>query len=82
MYCPFIKYKYIFGIPKKGAHETRLLDVALFDYVLTILLSIIFSYFTTFPLVLSTITWFIIGIVLHALFGLNTSAVKYLNLTC
>ncbi len=82
MYCPFIKYKYIFGIPKKGPHETRLLDVALFDYLLTILLSIIFSYFTRFPLVLSTIIWFIIGIVLHALFGLNTSAVKYLNLTC
>jgi len=82
MSCPFIKYRDIFGIAGKGVHKTRLLDVALIDYLLTLLLSIVFSYFTNFPLVLSTIFWFIIGIILHMLFGVKTSAIKYLNLSC
>ena len=82
MYCPFIKYHDIFGISGKGVHKTRLLDVALIDYLLTILLSIVFSYLTNFPLVLSTIFWFIMGIGLHILFGVKTSAIKYLKFSC
>lgn len=82
MGCPFKKYEHIFGIPGKGFHKIRLLDVALGDYVLTIILAIFFSFITHVPLVLSTILWFIIGIILHTLFGVNTSAVKYLNLSC
>tara|TARA_A100001015_G_scaffold212085_1_gene237815 strand:+ start:893 stop:1141 length:249 start_codon:yes stop_codon:yes gene_type:complete len=78
MYSPFIKYRDIFGIAGKGVHSIRLLDVAFVDYALTILLSIVFSYLTKFPLVLSTIFWLIFGIILHVLFGVKTSAIKYI----
>ncbi len=82
MSCPFIKYTHIFGFPGKGVHKIRLLDVALTDYLLTLILAIVFSYFTKFPLVLSTIFWFIMGIILHMLFNVKTSAIKFLNLSC
>ena len=82
MNCPFKIYKNILGIPGKGVHKKRLLDVAFIDYILTILAALLFSYTTNFPLVLSTIMWFILGIILHILFGVETSTIKYLNLHC
>jgi len=80
--CPFKNYSNIFGLPGKGFHKIRLLDVALGDYVGTIFLAIILSYLTNIPLVLSTIFMYIFSIFLHMLFGVPTSALKYLGLTC
>lgn len=80
--CIFNKYSEIFGISRKGVHKIRFLDAAAFDYVVAILLAVILSKITRLPIVISTIIMFIIGIVLHALFGVNTSAVKFLNLNC
>ena len=76
-YAPFKKHKDIFGKPNTGLHKYKLLDTALVDYILTILLAIVFSYYTKVPLVLSTILWFVIGIVSHMLFGVDTEAIKY-----
>ena len=75
-----MKFANIFGKPGKGLHRFRLCDVALVDYALTIVAAIITSCSTGFPLVLSTIVWLIIGLVLHVLFGVHTSAVKWLGL--
>jgi len=80
--CPFQKFKNIFGVPGTGAHQYRLLDVAIVDYILTIALAYTVSRVSGFPLVLSTILMFVIGIVLHWLFGLQTSAVRFLGLKC
>jgi hypothetical protein len=80
--CPFNKFKNIFGIPNQGVHKYKFLDVSIIDYILTLVLAIIWSYFTNFPLVLSTIISFILAIILHTLFGVPTSAVKYLGLNC
>jgi hypothetical protein len=77
--CPLHKFKHIFGNPNSGVHSYRLLDVAAVDYVLTIILAIVTAYYSKIPLVLSTIGWFIIGMIFHALFGVNTSALKYLR---
>ena len=82
MSCPFKKYSGIFGNPSEGIHKYRLLDVALVDYVLTILLAIFLSKLTKIPLVISTIIMFVLGIILHMLFGINTSAVNYLGIVC
>ena len=60
----------------------RFLDVAAVDYFLSILGAIILSFFTKIPLVLTTIVILVLGIILHMLFGVNTSAVKYLGLDC
>lgn len=80
--CPFIKFNTIFGSPNKGVHKFRLVNSALVDYVLTIIGAILLASFTNIPLVLTTIGLFIIGIILHVLFGIPTEAVKYLGLKC
>ena len=82
MPCPFSKYSEIFGKQNEGVHSIRFLDVAAVDYFLSILGAIILSFFTKIPLVLTTIVILVLGIILHMLFGVNTSAVKYLGLDC
>jgi hypothetical protein len=73
------EYKNILGAPRTGLHSYRILDTAMIDYVDTILMSFAMAYFTKVPLVLSTIIMFILGILVHLLFGLETNTVKYLR---
>ena len=80
--CPFKQFKHLFGVPTKGIHQYRLLDVAIFDYLMTILLAFLISYLTGIPVVISTILTFILGIVLHILFGVATSSSRWLGLQC
>jgi len=82
MPCPFSKYSEIFGKQNEGVHSLRFLDVAAIDYFLSILGAIVISFFTKIPLVLTTIIVLVLGIILHMLFGINTSTVKYLGLNC
>lgn len=76
----FCEYRDIFGKAGEGFHKTRILDTAAGDYFGTILLAIIFSYFTKVPLVLSTILMFILGLWAHYVFCVPTVAVKWLGL--
>lgn len=76
----FCKYRDIFGKAGEGFHKTRILDTAAGDYFGTILLAIIFSYFTKVPLVLATILMFVLGVILHWMFCVPTGAVKWLGL--
>lgn len=80
--CYFKKYKHILGVPKEGVHKLRFLDTALNDYIGTILLAIITTYLTKMPLVMTTILSFILGELLHFLFGVETNTLKYLNIYC
>ena len=36
-YCPFVKYKNMFGEPNKGVHAYKVLGTPIVDYVLSIL---------------------------------------------
>lgn len=80
--CIFKKYSNIFGSPNEGVHSYRFLNVAIVDFVLTILGAIILTYLTDIPLVLSVAGLLITGEIFHYLFGVNTNTLKYLNLTC
>ena len=80
--CPFSKYKFIFGVPNEGIHQYKILDTAIVDYVGTIFLAFILAKLTKIPFVLSTIIMFIVGIICHYLFGIQTDAVKFLGLKC
>ena len=82
MKCPLSKFKHIFGKPGKGAHSVRFLGTALIDYVLTIVIAIITTLITKMPLVLTTIIWFILGVIFHLLFGVQTSTLTYLGINC
>ena len=82
MHCPFSKYKDLLGIPGKGIHSIRFINTPIVDYVLTLIAAMCTSFFTNVPLVISTITWFILGIILHILFGVQTSTLKFLGIKC
>jgi len=81
-FCPFSQYKDLFGAANTGVHSYRVADSPMIDYVMTIIGAIILAYITRIPLVLTTIGLFILGLVLHLLFGVETSSLKYLGLTC
>jgi len=81
-YCPFKKFSNIFGESGKGLHSIRILDTAIIDYILSILLAFLLAWITGIPLVIMTIIVLFIGIILHILFGINTNAVKFLGLNC
>lgn len=74
------KYKDIFGKPKQGPHQYRFMNTALVDYAFTIIGAIILTYFSGIPLVLTTIFLFVLGIILHILFGVPTNTTKYLGI--
>lgn len=80
--CPLSNYKTILGKINEGVHKYRFLDTAVVDYVLTIILSCVTTWFSNIPLVLTTIAWFIIGILLHIIFGVETNTLKYLGINC
>lgn len=80
--CILKKYKNVLGVPKEGVHKLRFLDTALNDYIGAILLAIMLTFFTKIPLVLTTIMSFILGEILHYLFGVETNTLKYLNISC
>jgi hypothetical protein len=82
MECVFKKYKNIFGEAGKGIHSIRFVGTAIVDYILTIVFAIITTFITKIPLELTTVGWFIMGLVLHILFGVQTSTMKYLNIKC
>lgn len=80
--CVFDKYKNVLGVPKQGLHKLRFLDTAFNDYIGTVFLAIILTFFTKSPLVFNTIFLFILGEFLHYLFGVETNTLKYLNISC
>ena len=81
-YCPFKKFSNIFGEVGKGVHSIRILNTALVDYILTIVLSFLLAWISGVPVVLMTIIVFVVGIILHILFGVNTNTVNFLGLSC
>lgn len=81
-YCPFSTYSDIFGKAGTGVHSFKILDTAMVDYILTILLAFFLAWITGIPLVVMTVIAFIVGIILHALFGVNTKSVQFLGLSC
>jgi len=74
----FCKYKNILGIPGEGIHKYRFLNMALADILLTLLASIIISYLFKLSFLITTISLFILGIILHRLFCVRTTIDKLL----
>lgn len=72
-FCP---YKNIFGKENEGVHSYRFLNLAIVDVILTIVGAFILSYFFKFNFFLILILLFLIGIVLHRIFCVNTTINK------
>ena len=80
--CPFQQWEHIFGKPLEGVHTLRFLNTAVVDILGTFIIASLITYFTQFPLVLAIIGTFVVGIILHVLFGVPTNTTKYLGLSC
>ena len=80
--CVFSKYRDIFGAPGTGPHRFRFMGVAIFDFLMTILLAIFITWKFKVPLDLSIIGVLVLAIIFHILFGVETGALKYLGIKC
>jgi hypothetical protein len=74
------KYRYFFGKPGKGLHRYRIFNIAIVDVVLTLFLAkiieiMILPQMEYLKILLIT---FILGILLHRLFGVKTTIDKFL----
>ena len=74
----FSQYKDILGKPKEGIHRYRFLNLAIFDFMASLILACIITLATKVPLVITTVGTLVLGFFLHLLFGVETQAVKYL----
>jgi hypothetical protein len=74
--CPFKAYSEIFGKPNEGIHSYRILDLAIVDIIMTIIGAIIISLIFKINLFLTLIFLFLLGIILHRLFCVNTTINK------
>ena len=77
MSCP---YKHLFGVPGEGPHSYRFMGLALVDTVLTILFAWLISYFTNRSFIESFIYLFVLGEILHYLFGTQTAFLTMLGI--
>lgn len=86
MSCPLSKYKDIFGKPNEGPHSHRFLGLAIVDVgatiagagVIGLIISLIFKYnfLNTFLIILLIL--FVLAIILHRLFCVNTTINKFI----
>lgn len=71
------EYKDIFGKPDTGIHSSRLFGIAFVDLFLTLLAGIGVKYmFPKYNIILIWIVLFVIAIIVHKLFCVNTTVNK------
>ena len=73
------KYKHIFGEPGKGSHESRFLGMARNDLLLTIIGAIAIGHYNNVSFIFVFIVLFVLGTLLHMLFGVETAVVKMIK---
>ena len=72
------QYKDIFGKPGEGAHTYRIFNIAIVDFVLTLVLAYVISMLSGFSFVYVIPATFLFGIISHRLFCVRTTVDKIL----
>jgi fatty acid desaturase len=72
------KYKNLFGKPGEGLRKYRILDIAIYDTIIVIIIGFLISYFTGYNLWITLAVLFISGIIAHRLFCVRTGVDKLL----
>ena len=67
------KYSNIFGKPNEGIHSYRLFNIAIVDVIATLFIGYIINKITKIKLYIINIVLFIIGIIMHKIFCVNTT---------
>jgi hypothetical protein len=70
MACP---YAHILGIPGQGVHAPRIGGYARNDILATIGIALITSFMTNTSFIKNLLVWFILGEILHYIFGTQTA---------
>ena len=70
------KYADVFGKPNTGIHSHRLLNLAIVDLALTILVCCIIAYVFKFNPGLTILVGLLVGILAHRIFCVNTTINK------
>ena len=73
--CP---YKNMFGAPNTGLHSYRIMDIAIVDVLLTLLVAWMLSYMSGVEYWKMALGMFVFGIVLHRVFCVRTTLDKLL----
>jgi hypothetical protein len=73
------EYKDIFGMPNEGLHKYRIFDIAIFDTVGTIIIAYLIHYKFNTNFLLTFLIIFIIAEILHYIFCVETTIIKYLK---
>lgn len=77
MPCP---YAFVLGVPGQGVHAPRMWGYARNDIIATIIVAAITSYLFSYSFVGSLLFWFILGEVLHYIFGTQTAVLTTLGI--
>ncbi len=67
------QYKHIFGKEGEGVHSIRLFDIAIVDYLMTYLAAYLISRYYKISFIKTNISLFLVAIVVHRIFCVNTS---------
>jgi hypothetical protein len=69
----FCQYKDVLGVPKKGIHSYRVMNIAIVDVLLTFLLSFIVTKINHISFWYNLLALFLLGILLHRIFCVKTT---------
>ncbi len=72
------KYNDILGIPGLGIHK-NIFGIAWADVIMTIIFSLFISYLFKISFLITLITLFIIGLILHRIFCVDTTIDKFIK---
>lgn len=72
----FCTYRHVFGVEGKGIHSIRMLDIALVDALMSLLVGVFIAYYFELDLYKTWASIFVIGILFHRLFCVNTTINK------
>ena len=72
------KYKNLFGKPGEGLRKYRILDIAIYDTAVVIVIGLLISYFTGYNIWLTLAVLFVSGIIAHRMFCVRTGVDKLL----
>ncbi len=73
------QYKDILGKPNEGVHSIRFMNIAVVDLVLTILFPLLISMYFNIDFFCLFVIVFILGMVLHHIFCVDTTINLFIN---
>lgn len=70
---PLCKYKNIFGEPKTGIHKYRIMNVAIVDVLIVLVIAVAMAWGFRWPYLPTIVGMYLLGIVVHRLFCVRTT---------